>query len=448
MRDKHWGLLVMLAVLGFLVGDHLAWSKGAWSSGQPRLGYKTQDPSVNAPQPPSVSPARRRPSEPAAPPAVDEPEPAPGALPAVAVPARAEVARFVRYFAAASGRSSVSIWLQRAGLYVRMIRETLGRHGVPRELLAVAIVESGMQPDAVSPAGATGMWQFMSDTARAYQLHVGEDFDERRDPTLATRAAARHLRDLYLEFRDWPLALAAYNAGITRVREQLDATASDDFWTLTQRSDVLAQETVDYVPKVLAMVSILTRLSSHGFAPIAGDDLGDDYTRVTLRPGLELVGVARGLGLPNAALRQLNPAIVGGHIPDSGQYATLTIPSDRLRLAQLLVMPWGSGLDDLRVVRRAEQLQRGAVVPSLHQACVIEPCAPTGDNESWERLLAAVGGTAVQTYQVQRGDTPQKVADQFGVDAALLMEHNGVNDARRIRVGQLLRLPELERQPL
>lgn len=449
MRDKHWALLVMVAVLGFLVGDRLAWSDRARIREQ--SPWKGADPSAPPVRQSSLPAAERSKSD------ATRPHETPRVaaltsdvvpLPAVAIPTRSEVARYVRYYSAGSGRASVSIWLRRAGPYVRMIRRTLQEYGVPTELLAVAIIESGMQPDAVSPAGATGMWQFMSETARSYQLQVDEGVDERRDPELATDAAARHLRDLYLELRDWSLALAAYNAGLTRVREELNTTASDDFWALTQRSQVLTRETVDYVPKVLAMMSILSHLSSHGFAPMTGDELGDGYVRVTLGAGLELSRVARGLGMSSRALGQINPAIVGGRTPRSDPGATLTIPSDRLRLAQLLVVPLARGLDDRRLVRRAEQLQRGAVVPSLPRACVMEPCAPAGDSDGWERLIEAIGGAAVQTYQVQRGDTPQKLADRFGIDAASLMEHNGVSDPRRIQVGQLLRLPELDRKAL
>lgn len=445
MRDKHWGLLVMLAILGFLVGDQLAWSNRRHGSAFPRRTLPREtaarlEPTAAHP-PPSTSPAQS-PARAAEAHAVEV-----NAALEVTIPARPEVARYVRHFSLGNGRSSVSIWLQRAGTYAAMIRETLQRYGLPRELLAVAIVESGMQPAAISPVGATGMWQFMADTARSYALHVGDDFDERRDPKLATDAAARHLRDLYVEFRDWPLALAAYNAGRGRIREQMELTASDDFWALTERG-TLARETVDYVPKVLAMVSILGQLPSHGFAPIVGDPLSDDYARLELTPGVALARVARGLGMPNVGLRQLNPAIVGGRIPAGGDRTRLTIPSDRARLAQLLVVPLAWGVDDVRLLARVERLVRGAPVPSARAACVIQPCAPTGSDADWERLLDAVVGTALKTYQVRRGDTPQKVADRFGVDPSLLMEQNGLSDPRRIRVGQLLRLPELERHAL
>ncbi len=450
MRGEHWVLLVMVAVLGFLLGDLLAWSTRASIRSQPSLRETRAS---------SAPPASRGRADPIPAGAVTAPPafvPAPvsesslvslSALSAVRVPSRPEVARFVRYYSAGSGRGSVSVWLRRARAHVHMIERTLQRYGVPKELLAVAIIESGMQPDAVSPAGATGLWQFMPETAREYQLYVGDGFDERRDPVLATDAAARHLRDLYLTFRDWSLALAAYNAGLGRVREKLDSSGSDDFWTLCARAGSLAQETVDYVPKVLAMVTILTRLQSHGFAPIAADEQEGDYLRIGL-PGLPVSLVARALGMSAATLRQLNPSIVGGRIPDSPTHASVLVPSDRLHLAQLLVVPLMRELDDHRLIGRVDRLQRGAVVASQSRGCVIEPCAPTGGEEEWDRLLEVVGGALERTYQLQSGDTAQKVADQFGIDAALLLKHNDVGDPRRMQVGQLLRLPELNPKPL
>lgn len=464
MRGEHWVLLVMCALLGFLVGDLLAWSTRASVHGSSTTPMRTRAMAA----PPVLAPAstgpdfgessQPQPKPPRVPDASSassawstvfersEVSAAPLALAAVVVPARSEVARFVRYYSAGPGRGSVSVWLRRARPHVRMIQRTLQSYGVPKELLAVAIIESGMQPDAVSPAGATGMWQFMPETARGYQLYIGDGFDERRDPELATNAAARHLRDLYLEFRDWPLALAAYNAGLRRVREELQHSASEDFWTLAERRGSLAQETVDYVPKVLAMVTILTRLGAHGFAPITDDEQRGDYVRMNL-PGLPVSLAARALGMSTAALRQLNPSIVGERIPDLQTRAAVLLPSDRLNLAQLLVVPLVHELDDHRLIKRVDRLQRGAIVASRNPGCGSDPCASLGSQEDWERLIEVVGGSG-RTYQLRSGDTAQKVADHFGVDAALLLKHNEVRDPRRMQVGQLLRLPKLDQKPL
>lgn len=116
--------------------------------------------------------------------------------------------------------------------------------------MAVAQVESGFNPWAVSPKGAAGLWQFMPETARRYGLEVHPKHDERFLPLKSAQAAARYLRDLQAQFGDWLLALAAYNAGEGRVQSLIDRTGIRDFWTMARRR-LLPRETIEYVPKVL-----------------------------------------------------------------------------------------------------------------------------------------------------------------------------------------------------
>ncbi len=130
------------------------------------------------------------------------------------------------------------------------VANVLGRHGLSAEFLGVAAIESGFNPSALSPAGARGLWQLMPETARRYGLKVQAGQDERLDPVKSTAAAARYLKDLYAQFQDWPLALAAYNAGERRVQRSLDRSGAKDFWALS-RISALPEETRRYVPAVL-----------------------------------------------------------------------------------------------------------------------------------------------------------------------------------------------------
>ena len=136
--------------------------------------------------------------------------------------------------------------------------------GVPTELLSVAAVESGFNPTAKSPAGARGMWQFMKSTARLYGLKVGLTTDERLDPDLSTMAAAKHLRDLFNNFNDWHLALAAYNAGPGAVNRVVAANGERDFWGLS-RAGALPRETRNFVPRVIALSLIFNDPKRYGF---------------------------------------------------------------------------------------------------------------------------------------------------------------------------------------
>jgi len=139
----------------------------------------------------------------------------------------------------------------RSKAVAEMIRGVLRREGLPAELLAVPLVESGFDPLALSPKGARGIWQFMPATARRFGLHADGVMDERTDPVRSTVAAARYLRELHARLGNWQLALAAYNAGEDRIERALSISGARDFSTLV-RFGLLPEETQLYVPAVLA----------------------------------------------------------------------------------------------------------------------------------------------------------------------------------------------------
>ncbi|HZP63384.1 MAG TPA: lytic transglycosylase domain-containing protein [Terriglobales bacterium] len=153
-----------------------------------------------------------------------------------------------------------NIQLQKAVERVRGLRPVLEpilrEEGVPQQMAAVVLVESGGQSTALSPKGARGLWQFMPVTARRYGLVVTASLDERLDPYKSTRAAARYLRDLHTQFGNWPLALAAYNAGEDTVQRAVERTSTRDFSSIA-RTSVLPLETRSYVPAVLNAIDFL-----------------------------------------------------------------------------------------------------------------------------------------------------------------------------------------------
>lgn len=158
------------------------------------------------------------------------------------------------------GKTRQNLQLQKAVERVQalqpMLEPILRQEGVPQQMAAVVLVESGGQSAALSPKGARGLWQFMPDTARRYGLVVTASLDERLDPYKSTRAAARYLRDLHTQFGNWPLALAAYNAGEDTVQRAVDRTSTRDFSSIS-RMGILPLETRSYVPAVMNAIGFM-----------------------------------------------------------------------------------------------------------------------------------------------------------------------------------------------
>lgn len=159
----------------------------------------------------------------------------------------AEVRRFTQI-----DRRFIDKAMERGADIIPDVVSELENHGVHRDLLNLAIIESGLNPDAKSHMGAVGLWQFIKGTAKVYGLQVSMFRDDRRDHLLATKAAARHLRDLYVAFNDWPLALAAYNAGPAAVDRAIQRYGTRDFWKLC-RLGAFRRETRRYVPRFFAV---------------------------------------------------------------------------------------------------------------------------------------------------------------------------------------------------
>lgn len=216
--------------------------------------------------------------------------------------------------------------LAREGLYAEMIRTKLAERGMPEELIYLAMIESGFTVDARSHVAATGMWQFMRGTARAYGLRVDAYVDERRDPIRATDAALAYLARLYERYGSWYLAAAAYNAGPSRVSRALrrHASASEGnealYWEII---DHLPRETANYVPRLLAATRLAQSSAAHGFEFELASPYAFDV--VWVPGGTALATVAEGLHIDVADVRGLNPHLIRGVTPPGGAFA-LRVP--------------------------------------------------------------------------------------------------------------------------
>ncbi|MEO7142947.1 MAG: transglycosylase SLT domain-containing protein [Bryobacteraceae bacterium] len=222
------------------------------------------------------------------------------------------VLRYIHFFSTDRGRRVLEAGMRRSGRYRPMIQRVLGEEGVPQELIYLAQEESSFLPRVVSNKHCTGMWQFGQARGREYGLAQTPYTDDRLDPEKATRAAARHLRDLYSHFGDWYLAMAAYDCGPGCVDRAIQRTGYADFWYLSKMS-VLPQETANYVPLILAMTIMEKNPKDYGLDVDPDPPL--DYDTVTLTAPTSISLLTDACQCSITAIRDLNPALLKGIAP-------------------------------------------------------------------------------------------------------------------------------------
>lgn len=225
-------------------------------------------------------------------------------------------------------------------LYFPLYEKELSKHGLPEELKYLSVVESSLRPGAISKVGATGLWQFMKGTAQIYGLTVNSVVDERRDIFRSTEAASLYLRDLYAEFGDWTLALAAYNCGPGNVQRALRSAGGSAFWDIKSR---LPRETRRYVPKFVAVSYFMNYSQFHGLEPstalptefLATAKIFNYYT---------FNDISRITGVDVNVIRDLNPAYLKNYIPNNNKGYTLTLPENSM---YLFLSENGGGFENL-----------------------------------------------------------------------------------------------------
>jgi membrane-bound lytic murein transglycosylase D len=347
-----------------------------------------------------------------------------------------QVAGYINYFST-RGRGTLEHALERRGRYREMIARILKEEGVPQDLVYLAQAESGFHPYAVSRAGARGIWQFMASRARAYDLHRDFWMDERQDPEKSTRAAARHLKDLYSEFGDWYLAMAAYNSGPGTVQNAVKRTGYADFWELYRRN-VLPTETRNYVPIILAVTIMAKNPSQFGLDSIVPDpEIGYDTVKINYAVDLRLA--ADCVGVSPAELEELNPSLLRMvtpkerfelHLPPGSkekyQTAIASIPPEmRLSWRYHEVVPGDTLMSiarfyrtSLRSIAEANQLESGGTIEA--GARLIIPIVPgkraSGDVQTFAKRLTI--------YRVRRGDTLASVSENLGIPQSTILRWN------------------------
>jgi membrane-bound lytic murein transglycosylase D len=349
-----------------------------------------------------------------------------------------QVAGYINYFST-RGRSTVERALARSGRYDDMIRRTLREEGVPQDLIYLAQAESGFHPLAVSRAGARGMWQFMGSRAKGYGLERSWWVDDRQDPEKATRAAAHHLKDLYNQFGDWYLAMAAYNSGPGTVQSAVKRTGYADFWELYRRN-VLPKETRNYVPIIVAVTIMAKNPAQYGLdavvkeKAVAFDTVEIDYP-IDLRLAAECVDATAEdlLDLNPSLLRLTTPKDPGKdrqfelHLPagTAGKFQTAVaaIPVDKRVWWRYHKVQEGDTLASIartyrttpRAIAEANDLTDDLLVPETR---LIIPIAPGKQSDT------STYAHALTHYKVRKGDTVESVAENFGVSPKMVRGWN------------------------
>ncbi|MBC7428288.1 MAG: transglycosylase SLT domain-containing protein [Bacteriovorax sp.] len=244
----------------------------------------------------------------------------------------AQVKKWMNYFLN-RGRPFFEKYTERAGRYAPILGAILEEHGLPRDLIFLAMAESGFNTGAKSWAAAVGPWQFMPYTGRVYGLEQDWYRDERRDPIKSTVAAARYLAKLYDDFGQWEVAAAAYNAGEGKLGRAIKKYKSEDFWHLT-KGKYLKAETKDYVPKIMALAIIGKNLKSFGFDDVEFHE-PLDFDEITVAGGTDLIKLSETMGLDFEEVQRLNPEVLRWFTPPNiAEYRLRLPPNSAEKFAQ------------------------------------------------------------------------------------------------------------------
>lgn len=378
--------------------------------------------------------------------------------------------KFIRYFQT-NARDRFEVWLARSGKYSDMMREILAKYGMPGDLVYLALIESGFSPQAYSVARAAGPWQFIPGTGKRYGLQVNWWVDERRDYEKSTHAAANYLKDLYGMFDSWPLAAAAYNCGEGKIQRAVSRYKTDDFGTLT-RYRYLSRETKDYVPKMLAALTIAKNPEKYGFGDVRYEE-PIAFDKVAVPGGTDLAAMGSLIGVPVETLKELNPQlrrfcthpeaemveirlpkgfgpVAAERMEEIRTEARVTFLEHKVKKKETLASladQYNTPISTLKEMNglRGDSLRR---VPKL----IIPVTGLSGEESvpgtkvSPDRLRMAhmrgdEGYRRGQKVRVRKGDSLWTISRRSGVSIQALARENRMKTTGTLRAGSVIRIP-------
>ncbi len=356
-----------------------------------------------------------------------------------------QVESYIRYFQG-KGRKGFNIWLRRYVQYKELILPILEEYDLPEELIVVSMIESGFDPKAVSKAKAVGLWQFMYSTGKQYGLKRNWYIDERQDPVKSTRAAAKYFVDLYDEFEDWYLVLAAYNTGPGRLNRALNLHETSDYWQLYS----LPKDTKNYIPYYLSSAIILKNPEKYGFKIPKVSPLKFDI--VTIEKSADLSVIAKSADTKVSTIKKLNPELRQPATPSNGPYV-LNIPLGKKDsfYEKFNKIPDDEKFAVQNVEHRVKKGENLISIASKYRVLVAD--LQTINNISnkdflsiGQRLKIPVKGGLYSNYpekviyKVRSGDTLGHIAEEYNTRASEIRKWNNMGGSSLIRPGQKLTL--------
>lgn len=312
------------------------------------------------------------------------------------------VEMWIRYFQG-RGRHHMERYLSRSTRYEGLMKKVLSDNGLPEDLFYIALIESGFSSQAISHASAVGYWQFIRGTGKRFGLEINQLVDERRDPVVATQAAANYFKDLYREFGSWYLSMASYNVGEGRVARVVKKYKTRDFWDLVRNRRALPKETVNYVPKFLAAKLIAKNPDEYGFGEI--DYLPPiEFDHVVVTEPVNLRLMAEKMGLNYEDFKALNPKFKGEVAPVKNAQLELRVPPGMTEKALLAAQE--SSVDKVEFIANDD----------------------------------------TRLYKVQRGESLNNIARKFRTSVAYLRDLNDIPRRKSLKAGTMLHVPD--RTPL
>ncbi len=388
----------------------------------------------------------------------------------VPLPINEHVEQSIAYFMQGNGRNYMQKWLGRSGKFFPMMHQIFKEEGVPEELIYLSMIESGMNPTVTSRAQAVGLWQFIQGTGAMYGLKVNWWFDNRRDPVKATRAAARHLRDLYRAMGDWHLALSCYNCSMTRIKRCMAESGDTTFWGIRP---CLPKETQNYIPLYIAATVIASDPARYGFTNITYDK-PVPYDTVRIFEAVDINALGTASGVSGLEIKELNPEllqpstppkeVIGNagyvlHVPLGkaqqfyANYQKLTPEEKRPWLAHTvsrgeslksIARSYGitaEQLADYNNLNAGEKVRAGTKIRVPMSVMAPSSIASENTNVTAPKEIAATPApkkSSKVTHRVHRGETLATIASHYGVRSADIRNWNNLSYRHGLRKGQAL----------